>query len=224
MNVIIFGATGVAGSGVLMECLDHPEIARVTIVTRRNTGIRHGKLVEIIHTDYKDYSLIEDHLRNQDACFYCIGVSQTQVRNEEKYNEITYEFTMAAARVLSRINREIVFCFLSGAGTDPTMKSPMMWARVKGKSEIDLARFPFRNLYIFRPGMIHSASPVKSRIWAYRMFKWLYPFMNILTPSLVTTNRELGQAMINATLGLSVKKIHTNLDIRTLSRKKIREK
>ncbi len=218
LNVIIFGATGVAGSGVLEICLRHNAIKKVTVITRRSTGVHHPKLVEVVHNNFKDYLIIENFLKEQDACFYCLGVSQTRVRSEKEYNEITYEYTMAAAEALLRINREIIFCFLSGAGTDPGMKTRFMWARIKGKAESGLKDMPFTRLFFFRPGMIMPRGKVRSRIWAYRVFEILFPLFNFFTPSLVTTNHELGRSMILAALGHSGKEILNNMDIRRLSK------
>ncbi len=148
IRAVIFGATGLAGSSVLDECLKHQG------VSRRSTGKKHRKLEEIIHRNFLDYSSIENDLREHNTCFYCLGVSQTKVRDEERYHEMTYDFTIAAAKTISKLNQDLTFCFLSGAGTDPTMKSRFMWARIKGKAEKDLESIPLKKLYIFRPGFI----------------------------------------------------------------------
>ena len=217
MNIIIFGATGVAGSGVLEACLRHPGIDKITVITRRSTGIIHEKLTEVIHRDFSDFSTVEPFLQNLDACLYCLGVSQTQVPGEEEYNKVTYGYTMAAAKALNRINRHIIFCYLSAAGADPSMKSRLMWMRIKGKTENELNKLHFGKLFIFRPGVIHAQVGARPRLWAFRVFDFLYPVINLLVPSLVTTNREIGCSMINAILGLSIKNILSNRDIRILS-------
>lgn len=218
LRVILFGATGMAGSGVLDECLVHPAIEMVIAVSRKSTGVIHPKLKEVIHSDFKNYSSIETQLSGCDACFYCLGISQTQIKSETEYHEITYEYTMAAAETLCRLNPGMVFCFLSGAGTDPGMTSRMMWARIKGKAENDLKKFPFGKLFIFRPALIHQAGRVKSRLWMARILEPFYPVLNFLFPAFVTTTREFGRAMISAAIGLSEKNILENKDIRTLGK------
>jgi uncharacterized protein YbjT (DUF2867 family) len=172
-SVIITGATGNAGSGVLKACLDHPAVEKVSVLTRKSTGREHEKLQEIIHDDFLDYSRIEDKLAGHNACYWCLGVSQMQVRKEEDYRRITHDYTIEAAMVLERLNPGMVFCFLSGQGTDETQKSRMMWARIKGKTEVDLGNFNFR-LYNFRPGFIH---PVEGHKSSSVLGSILYPFI-----------------------------------------------
>jgi uncharacterized protein YbjT (DUF2867 family) len=214
LQAVIFGATGLAGSSVLDECLKHPEVKRVTVVTRRSTGKNHNKLKEIIHQDFLDYSSIEDRLRGHNACFYCLGVSQTKVRNEDEYHEMTYDFTIAAAKTLTQINSELTFCFLSGAGTDPTMKSRFMWARIKGKAERDLESFPFKKLYIFRPGLIQPVSGKDHSLTITKITRPFYPVLYKLFPSFVTNTQEFGRAMITAALLAPSIEIFENRDIR----------
>ena len=173
ISAILTGATGVAGSGVLSACLENSCVERVSILTRKSTGIRHEKLSEIIHGDFLDYSKIENQLACHDACFWCLGTSVTKIRKEEDYHRITYDFTMEAARIFEKINPGMTFCFLSGMGTDATQKSRMMWARIKGKAETDLGNFNFK-LYNFRPGFIN---PVKGHKGGSVIGSLLYPFI-----------------------------------------------
>ena len=218
IHVIIYGASGLAGSGVFEECLVHPAIGRIVVVGRKPMKIKHPKVSEILLNNFLDYSMHEQSLRGIDACFYCLGVSQTQVPGKEEYMRITYDYTMAAAEALSRLNPGMTFCFLSGAGTDSTMKSRLMWARVKGKTENDLSGFSFGKVYHFRPGLIHPEGTVRPRLMAARILIPVFPVLNFLFPAWVTTTREFGKAMINAALGLANKNVIENKEIRELSR------
>ncbi len=218
IQAIIFGATGLAGSGVLYECLKHPRVTKITVVSRRSTGKSHAKLNEIIHQNFLDYSSIENSLRGHNACFYCLGVSQTKVRDEKKYHKMTYDFTMAAAKTLSEVNEELTFCFLSGAGTDPTMKSRFMWARIKGKAERDLESIPLKKLFIFRPGLIQPVGGKKHSLTMTRIISLFYPALYKLFPSFITNTTEFGLAMINAVLFGSTNKIFENRDIRKIAK------
>lgn len=221
IKAVIFGATGMAGSGVLDECLKHPNVEKVTLVTRTETGIKHEKLTEIIHTNFLDYSKIKLQLTGYNTCFYCLGISQSQEKDEQKYREITVDFTLSAAKVLSEVNPDLTFCFLSGMGTDSTMKSRQMWARVKGEAERRLEDFPFKKLYVFRPGYIHPVGDKKHRLLFIRIISPFYPILNKLFPGYVTTTEEFGLAMLNAVLTKSEKKAFENKDIRAIGRREI---
>lgn len=214
ISVIITGATGAAGSGVLKASLDHPAVEKVSVLTRQSTGQQHHKLVEIIHDDFLDYSKIEDKLSGHNACFWCLGVSQMKVRKEADYHRITYDFTMEAARVLQKLNPGSAFCFLSGMGTDETQKSRLMWARIKGKAEKDLGNFDFR-LYNFRPGYIH---PVKGYKGGSALGRMLYPFIRNSAKMCVKAD-EFGLAMIKASLSGYEKNTLENADIRGLAKR-----
>ncbi|MFC1650015.1 NAD(P)H-binding protein [Candidatus Latescibacterota bacterium] len=216
MKIIIFGASGQAGSGVLSACLKHPQVEKITSVVRKPSGIENDKLTEILHTDYLDYSGIDDRMRGHDACFWCLGISQTLVKTESEYRLITQEYTLAAADVLSKISDSMTFCFISGMGTDPTMKSRQMWARIKGETEINLAFYPFKKLYIFRPGFIHPVDKKSARMLYVKLVHPLYPLLNMLFPKYIVTNEELGRAMINTVLTQSDQAIFENTDIRKL--------
>jgi nucleoside-diphosphate-sugar epimerase len=218
MKVLIFGATGRAGSGVLDVCLEHPEITGITSIARRSTGIEHGKLTEIIHEDFLDYSAIKSELGGHDACFWCLGVSSATVRDKETYHLITHDYTMAAARTLAELNPELIFCFLTGLGTDPTLKSRFMWARVKGKSETALESvFPGR-AYMFRPGGIFRARGSKGGSASTSIMGFIYRILNKLAPNLVISSREFGLGMINAALTKPDKRVFENRDIREIGK------
>jgi hypothetical protein len=206
-----------AGSGVLETCLEHPEVMEITAVVRRGTGIEHGKLQEIIHEDFMDYSGIKSELSGHDACFWCLGVSSMTVRDEETYTTITQDYTMASAKVLVELNPELIFCFLTGMGTDPTLKSRMMWAQVKGRSETALESvFPGR-AYMFRPGFIMPGRDSKRYPISGRILGCCYPVLAKLFPGLVISSREFGLGMINAALLKPDKHVFENRDIREIA-------
>ena len=162
MKVILFGATGMVGQGCLRECLLDPGVESVLAVGRSTTGQRHAKLREILHDNFVDYSAIESELEGFDACFFCLGVSSLGM-SEERYRHLTYDLTMAAAKTLSRRNPNMVFIYVTGAGTDSTERGSLMWARIKGKTENDLLKLPFRAAYMFRPAGIQPLHGIRSR-------------------------------------------------------------
>jgi uncharacterized protein YbjT (DUF2867 family) len=153
MKVIIFGATGMVGQGVLRECLLDPDVRRVLSIGRSATGQRHEKLRELIRADLLDYSAIENELRRYDACFFCLGITSLGL-SEEQYRRVTYDITMAAAKALAGLNPDMMFIYVTGVGTDSTEHGRTMWARVKGETENALLRLPFRAAYMFRPAAI----------------------------------------------------------------------
>ena len=153
MRVVLFGATGMIGRGVLLECLADPDVSRVLTVGRRATDVQHAKLEQIVHDDFADYSGIGERLTGFDACFYCLGVSSLGM-SEDSYRYVTYDFTLAAAEALLADNQGLVFCYVSGAGADSSEQGRSMWARVRGKTENDLLKLPFAGAYIFRPAYV----------------------------------------------------------------------
>ena len=199
MKVVLFGATGMVGHGVLRECLLDPDVERVLVVGRTSTGQQHPKLREVIHRDFADFSALESEFVGYDACFFCLGVSSVGM-NPAKYERITYDFTLAAAQPLARLNPELTFIYVSGAGTDSSEQGRTRWARVKGRTENALLALPF-HAYAFRPAFIHpvhgGARP-KSRLYAAALplFRLLYPVLRRLIPGSVTTTEQLGRAMI----------------------------
>jgi uncharacterized protein YbjT (DUF2867 family) len=199
VKVIIFGATGMVGQGVLRECLLDPDIEAVLTVGRSATGLQHKKIREIVHNNFNDLSAIEDGLSGYDACFFCLGVSSVGLK-EEEYLRVTYDITMTAAHTLVKLKPEMIFLYVSGASTDSTEKGRVMWARVKGKTENELLRLPFKAAYMFRPGYIQPLHGVVSKTKLYRVLYAglgvLYPILKRLFPHNVTTTEILGRAMI----------------------------
>jgi uncharacterized protein YbjT (DUF2867 family) len=202
MNVVLFGASGMVGQGVLIECLDDPEVRQVVSVVRRPTGVTNPKLTEVVHTDFFDYAAIEPSLRDVDACFFCLGVSSLGMK-EDDYRHTTYDLTMAAAQTLHSLNPGMAFIYVSGAGTDSSEKGRTMWARVKGKTENDLTKL-FDRAYMFRPGYIHPEKGVRSKTgWVRAAITVLRPVGFVLKqfPGVGTGSDVLGRAMIAAVRG-----------------------
>jgi uncharacterized protein YbjT (DUF2867 family) len=200
MKVILFGGSGMVGQGVLRECLIDPAIESVLSVGRSPLGMQHPKLREIIHKDFIDYSAIESQLAGYDACFFCLGVSSIGM-DAERYRHLTYDVTMAAAKTLARLNPGMVFTYVTGRGTDSTEKGSRMWARVKGKTENDLLKLPFKAAYMFRPNGIQPLHGVRSKTgWinaVYAVTGPLLAYMVHATPNQMTTSERLGRAMIS---------------------------
>ena len=199
MKVIVTGATGMVGQGVLRECLLDPGVTQVVTLGRAKTGLVHPKLGEIEHKDFTDFSSLQKQLAGYDACFYCMGVSSAGM-SEEDYRHITYDFTLALARMLAPLNPGMTFTYVTGAGTDSTAKGSIMWARVKGATENALLALPFKGAYMFRPGLIQPLDgAVPRNKWLKGLlvvFKPLFPPLMALFPRHVTTTRRIGRAMI----------------------------
>ena len=202
IKVIITGATGMVGKGVLLECLDHPEIDHVLTIGRSALGITNPKLTEVVHDNFLDYTHVKDQLSGFDACYLCMGVSAGGLK-EEKYKELTYDFTLNLAKTLINLNPEMTCTYVSGEGTDSTEKGRTMWARVKGKTENDLLNLGFKQAFMFRPGAIIPLRGIKSKTKAYQFmydyFMWLVKLIKFLAPNSVVNTTQIGQAMINAT-------------------------
>lgn len=220
MKVILFGATGMVGQGVLRECLLAPEVERVLTVGRSATGQQHEKLRELVHKDLSDFSTVEESLSGYDACFFCLGVSSAGL-SEQDYRRVTYDFAMAAARTLVKLNPGMTFVFVSGAGTDSTGQGRTMWARVKGETENALLQLPFKAAYMFRPAFIQPLHGVKSRTRLYRalyaVMGPLYPVWKALLPKYVTTSEQVGRAMLHAARHGAPKRVLENADINALA-------
>ncbi|MGA2080377.1 MAG: NAD(P)H-binding protein [Holophaga sp.] len=201
MNILIFGATGMVGQGVLRECLLAEDVALIQTVGRTATGQEHPRLREVVHRDFLDYSAVEDELRGFDACFFCLGVSSLGMA-EPEYTRRTYDFTLAAAQAMARLNPAMTFIYVSGAGTDSSEKGRVMWARVKGRTENALRRLPFKAVYLFRPGLIQPLHGIRSRTRMSRIFyaatRPLLPVARRLWPALVLTTEVMGRAMLEA--------------------------
>jgi len=220
MRVIIFGATGMVGQGVLRECLLAPTVEYVLSVGRSSTGIDHPKFREILQDDLFHYSSIEQQLVGFDACFFCLGVSSAGMEPQQ-YERITYGITMSAAETLARLNPQMTFIYVSGAGTDSSEQGRSRWARVKGRTENALLRLPFKAAYMFRPGFIEPKSGIQSKTAFYRLFylltRPLMPLLRLMIPNLILTTEQLGRAMIAAAQGAERKKILESRDIQRIA-------
>jgi uncharacterized protein YbjT (DUF2867 family) len=199
VKVIITGTTGMVGEGVLHECLLHPQVEEVLVINRKPGGIMHPKLKEIIHLDLLDLSAIENELTGYNACFFCLGVSSVGMTQED-YFKITYTLTMHVAQTLSRLNKDMTLCYVSGAGTDNTEMGRSMWARVKGKTENDLMKLPFKQVFAFRPGFIKATPSLQRTQKYYKYISWMYPFLRAFFPSTACTLKEVGLAMIHSVI------------------------
>ncbi len=218
MKVILFGASGMVGQGVLRECLLDPEVATVLSIVRSSTGQQHPKLREIVHKDFLDFSSLEMELSGFDACFFCLGVSSAGM-SEENYRRITYDITLAAAQTLVKLNSNMTFVYVSGAGTDSSERGRVMWARVKGQTENALLRLPFKAAYMFRPALIVPLHGIKSRTGLYRIFySVLGPVLPLLKafPKYVTTTEKVGRAMLIVAKRGATKPVLENSDINQL--------
>jgi uncharacterized protein YbjT (DUF2867 family) len=198
MKVLIFGATGMVGQGVLLESLRDTEVEFVVTLGRTATGVRDPKLREIVYRDLLNYGGMEESLAGFDACFFCLGVASTGMK-EAEYERVTYGFTIAAAEALSRVNPGMTFTYISGSGTDSTERGRVMWARVKGRTENALLRLPL-NAYAFRPGFIEPMDGIQSKTPMYRMFYSvlgpMLPVLHRVFPNQILSTREIGQAML----------------------------
>lgn len=195
LKVIITGATGMVGEGVLHECLQSITVEKILLVNRRPCGIIHPKLKEIIHTDFFNWKTIEEELVDYNSCMFCLGVSSIGMK-EPEFFRLTYTLTMHAAETLARLNSDMTFCYISGVGTDSTEKGSTMWARVKGKTENDLIKLPFKKVFNFRPGALEPTKGLKNTLTYYKYISWLFPVFRTITPNHICTLAELGRAMI----------------------------
>ncbi|WP_338692487.1 epimerase [Bradyrhizobium sp. 26S5] len=199
MKIILFGATGMVGQGVLRECLLDGGVERVLAVGRSLTGQRNAKPVELTCDNFVDYSAIEPQLTRYDACFFCLGVSSIGM-DEARYRHLTYDVTLAAATTLARLNPGMVFTYVTGRGTDSTEQGSLMWARVKGKTENDLLKLPFKAAYMFRPAGIQPLHGVRSKTpWVQAIYLATSPLLSLLVrlaPAYMTTSEQLGRAML----------------------------
>jgi uncharacterized protein YbjT (DUF2867 family) len=215
MKIIITGATGMVGEGVLFECLENPTVKEVLIVNRKHYDLQHPKLKELIVSDFTKLEGFENQLSNYDACFYCAGISSVGM-NEDKYNYITYETTMAFAGQLVKLNPNMVFNFVSGGHTDSTEKGKIMWARIKGKTENALMKLPFKAQYNFRPGFMKPFKGQKNVKALFKPIIWLFP---IILPKISLTLKQVGHAMINAVEKAYPKQVLEIEDIKILAAK-----
>lgn len=219
MNVILFGATGMVGQGVLRECLLDPSVQQVLSIVRNPTNQSHAKFRELAHADFFDYSTIEPDLTGFDACFFTLGVTSSGM-SEQQYHRLTYELTLEAAETLARRNPDMTFIYVSGAGTDSTESGRIMWARVKGKTENALLRLPFKAAYMFRPGIIQPLHGIRSKTRSYQLFytvtKPILPLLKAILPNQITTTEQIGRAMLKVAKQGFPKPILETRDINSL--------
>jgi uncharacterized protein YbjT (DUF2867 family) len=219
MRVILFGATGMVGQGVLRECLLDPGVERGLAVGRTAAPQREEKLHDLVVANFLDFSAVERELSGYDACFFCLGITSAGM-TEADYRRVTYDFALAAAQTLVRINPEMTFVFVSGAGADSTGRGRVMWARVKGQTENALLALPFKGVYVFRPAAIQPLHGIRSKTsWinaAYAVLGPLYPVFKRLVPDYVTTTEQVGRAMLVVARRGAPKRVLENADINRL--------
>jgi uncharacterized protein YbjT (DUF2867 family) len=221
MRILIFGATGMVGQGVLRECLRAPDVQYVQTVGRTRTGQLDPRLYDLVHQDFTDYGSIEGSLRGFDACFFCLGTSSVGM-SEADYTRVTYDVAMAAAQTLARLNPRMTFVFVSGAGTDSTEQGSTMWARVKGRTENALQRLPLHAVYLMRPGVIQPLHGIRSKTRVYRaIYALLTPLLTplrLLLPNHVLSTQDIGLAMLTLAREGAPHAVLETRDIRELSR------
>jgi len=214
---MITGATGMVGEGVLLECLQNENVSEVLMVNRRHYEHQHPKLKELIVPDFFQLSQFADRLNGYDACFFCAGISSVGMR-EDRYTQITYDTTLSFAKTFLTYNSNSVFTYVSGAQTDSSEKGRLMWARVKGRTENDLMKLPFRAVYNFRPGVMVPFEGQKN--WK-RSYTWIAKIIKTVAPKSVLGVQQVGRAMINATRAGYPRQILEIKDIRKLAETKV---
>jgi uncharacterized protein YbjT (DUF2867 family) len=216
MKVLLFGASGMVGQGVLRECLLADDVESVVAIGRTATGQEHPKLREIVHRDFADFSALAGEMAGVDACFFCLGVSAAGM-TEEAYRRVTRDFTLAAAETLVKQSPGATFIYVSGAGTDSTERGRTMWARVKGETENALLRLPFKAAYMFRPGLIQPLHGIKSKTTLYRAVYAvtgpLFPLLKAAFPRQMTTTEQVGRAMLEVARRGAPKRVLETEDI-----------
>jgi len=218
IKIILTGATGMVGEGVLFACLAHPEIEQILVIGRRTCGITNPKLKEIIHPNLSDISGLKDQVKGYNACFFCAGTSSVG-KNPDDYYKTTYILTLNFAQTLAEMNNQMVFCYISGAGTDSSEKGKLRWARVKGKTENDLMKLFFKRVYNYRPAFLQASKGQKNTLMPYKVLFWVYPILKLLAPNSVIKLSDLGLAMINSVLFGYEKQVLEMKDIHKLAKK-----
>jgi len=196
VKIIITGTTGMVGEGVLLEGIVHPQITEVLSVSRKPTGVTHPKFKEYLVPDFLSLKEGDEKLQGYDACFFCAGVSSVGMK-EAEYRRITYDTTLTFAQAVNP-NPGMSFVYVSGGGTDSTEKGRMMWARVKGKTENDLMKLPFKQVFAFRPGFMVATGGQRRVLKYYKYVSWLFPVIKVVLPNMINTMNQVGQAMIYA--------------------------
>jgi uncharacterized protein YbjT (DUF2867 family) len=220
INVLVFGASGMVGQGVLRECLKDSQVGRVAAIGRTGSGQHNAKLQEILHADLSNYAAIESQLSDFDACFFCLGISSAGL-TEQAYRRVTFDLTLEAARTLARLNPQLTFIYVSGAGTDGSGAGRVMWARVKGQTENALLALPFKAAYVLRPGLIRPLDGIKSKTRSYRLFYSallpLLPVLHAALPNQVISTAQVGLAMLNLAKHGYIKRILETRDINQIA-------
>lgn len=220
MKIILTGATGMVGEGVLLECLSNPLVTHVLSVSRKPCGHTHPKLTEYIVPEFLNLQSDDEHFKGYDACFFCAGISSIG-KSETDYTRITFDTTIQFARVVLQQSPGSVFMYVSGTGTDSTEKGRSMWARVKGKTENTLMSMGFAKAYPFRPAFMKATPGQKHLLPAYTYFAWLYPVLKVVYPNGVSTLTQVGQAMIHLVRHTYPHAIITVKDIKTLAQQSL---
>jgi len=218
IKVIITGSTGMVGEGVLYECLKHPDVESILVINRKPCEVTHQKIKEIIHADFYDLTPIEPGLSGYNACFFCAGVSSIGMK-EPEYTRITYDLTKSFAQTLSKLNPDMTFCYVSGAGTDSSEKGRIMWARIKGKTENDLMKLQFKDVYAFRPAFMKPIAGQKNAPIFLNYVIWLYPVLHSLLPQYFGLLSDVGLAMISCAIYGTGKRVLEAKDIAELAGK-----
>ena len=216
LKVLVTGSTGMVGEGVLQVCLQHPAVDKVIALNRRSVGFSHPKLTEILLPDFHQLRTVEDQFKGLDACYHCMGVSSIGT-DETTYKGITYTLSILLGETMSRLNPGSVFCYLSGAGTDATETSKLSWARLKGRTENELSRMPFRGFYRYRPGFIKPLPGAMHVQAFYKYVNWFFPIGKALFPDGFSTIEEIGLSMIRVTLKEDEQKTLAGKDIRRIA-------
>lgn len=200
-NILLTGATGMVGKGILLECLEHPQIKSITLISRTSVGFENPKVIEILLNDFMELDTIKDQLAEIDACFHCMGVTSVN-KSEEQFSQLTFDITKKLADICFQLNPRMTFNYVSGTGTDSSEKGRVMWARVKGRTENYILNSGFEKSYMFRPGLIIPEKGIKSRTPLYNsVYYILWPFFPILKRMKgITTTTKVGMAMINSVL------------------------
>ena len=217
-RVIITGATGMVGGCALRICLENPDVSRVTVLGRSRMGINDARLREVVVEDFTDYSALTDALQNQDAALYCLG-AYTGAVPDDRFRQITVDYTLAFARALHKAGSQAAFCFLSGQGADQTERSRMAFARYKGAAEKALLEIGFSRVHIFRPGYIYPVTPRKDPNFIYTISRFLYPLLHRIYPNIGISSEDLAAAMVHAGLygtGENENPLLENRDIRAM--------
>jgi uncharacterized protein YbjT (DUF2867 family) len=215
MKIILFGATGMVGAGVLHIALADPAVESILVIGRRTCEVHDPRITEIIHANFFDFGSIQGQIKGYDACFFCLGVTSVG-KGEQEYTRLTYDLTMVAATILSTLNPGMVFCYVSGTGTDSSEHGRVMWARVKGKTENNLLKLPFKAVFNFRPGFIKPVHGQKNIHSFSALLGWTYPFWSRFFPGFVCTMEDLGSAMIQVAATGHPNHLLENIDIAQL--------